>query len=70
MKIIIIALTVLIFASINGYTKEITDCSKIKKISPKFYLCKAGKLKNLKLNTENIKEKKYLSDWFKKKNDS
>ena len=65
MKKNLIVILLLLFVCSNAYGN--TDCSKIKKISPKFYLCKAGKLKNLKLNTENIKEKKYLSDWFKKK---
>ena len=48
-----------------------TDCSEIKKLSKEYISCLAKKSKektsNLGLDTSNIKEKKYLSDWFKKK---
>ena len=44
---------------------------KNKKLSKNYLKCISGKLKNkstgLSLDTSNIKEKKTLSDWFKKK---
>ena len=48
-----------------------TDCSEIKKLTKEYITCLAKKSKektsNLGLDVSNIKEKKYLSDWFKKK---
>ena len=61
----------MIFVQSNLFAKDETECENIKKISPKYYLCKAGKVgKNMGLNTDNPKEKKYIIDWFKKKNDN
>tara|TARA_B100000123_G_C25354130_1_gene264169 strand:- start:238 stop:450 length:213 start_codon:yes stop_codon:yes gene_type:complete len=48
-----------------------TDCSEIKKLTKEYIKCLAKRSKektsNLGLDVSNIKEKKYLSDWFKKK---
>tara|TARA_B100000424_G_scaffold235694_1_gene200217 strand:- start:2 stop:214 length:213 start_codon:yes stop_codon:yes gene_type:complete len=48
-----------------------TDCSEIKKLTKEYITCLAKRSKektsNLGLDVSNIKEKKYLSDWFKKK---
>ena len=48
-----------------------TDCSKIKKISKEYLRCLTKKTQQksseLGLDISNVKEKKYLSDWFKKK---
>ena len=47
------------------------ECSKIKKLSKEYLICLTKKSKdktsNIGLDTSNIKDKKYLSDWFKKK---
>ena len=52
-----------------AYSK--TDCSQIKKLSKDYIACLAKKSKektsNIGLDTSNISEKKYISDWFKKK---
>ena len=46
-------------------------CSNYKKLSKEYLKCLSGKVKNktsnIGLDTKNIKEKKYLTDWFKKK---
>ena len=46
-------------------------CSNYKKLSKDYLKCLSGKLKNktsnIGIDTNNIKEKKYLTDWFKKK---
>ncbi len=69
LKIIILTWTFLMFTSLNAYAKK--DCSKIKKLSKDYLACKASNLKSsttgLGLDTSNIKEKKTLADWFKKK---
>ena len=48
-----------------------TDCSEIKKLTKEYITCLAKRSKektsNLGLDVSNIKEKKYLSDLFKKK---
>ena len=60
-----------IFIQSNLLANDANECENIKKTSPKYYLCKAGKAgKNMGLNTDNPKEKKYIIDWFKKKNDN
>ena len=60
-----------IFIQPNLLANDENECENIKKTSPKYYLCKAGKAgKNMGLNTDNPKEKKYIIDWFKKKNDN
>ena len=69
MKKLILVITIFLISTILVKSEENKDCSKIKKISPKYYLCKAGNLKGIKLTTDNLKNKKYLSD-FLKKNDN
>ena len=66
MKKLIFVITIFFSSTIFVKSEENKDCSKIKKTSPKYYLCKAGKLKEMKLATYNLKDKKYLSDFFKK----
>ena len=65
--LIIICLSVLL--SNNALSD--TDCSEIKKLTKEYITCLAKRSKektsNLGLDVSNIKEKKYLSDWFKKK---
>tara|TARA_B100000945_G_C20339280_1_gene576517 strand:+ start:966 stop:1178 length:213 start_codon:yes stop_codon:yes gene_type:complete len=69
MKKIFIILFIFSFYSTNVYSE--TDCSKIKKLSKEYLNCLTKKSKekttDLGLDTSNIKEKKYISDWFKKK---
>ena len=66
MKKLILIITIFFTSTILVKSDENKDCSKIKKISPKYYLCKASNLKGMKLATDNLKDKKYLSDFFKK----
>ena len=46
-------------------------CSNYKKLSKDYLKCLGGKIKNktsnMGIDTKNPKEKKYLTDWFKKK---
>lgn len=62
---------IFLFFILSGNAFSETDCSEIKKLSKEYLSCIANKSKektsNLGLDTSNIKEKKYLSDWFKKK---
>ena len=64
--IIILSMFVVNFSS----AKE--DCSSYKKLSKEHLKCLGSKIKkkssSIGLDTNNIKEKKYLTDWFKKKN--
>ena len=71
MKIIFI-LFIYLFSTNVTFAEEKNDCSKKKLVNK--ILCKTfGKDKSGKdkfsfgLDTNNIKEKKYLKDWFKKK---
>ncbi len=68
--IIIIALTFSYHCPL--YSSE--HCKELNKLSLDYIKCIGKNVKekssNLSLNTENIKEKKTISDWFKKKNDS
>ena len=71
MKIIFI-LFIYLLASNATFAEEKKDCSKKKLVNK--ILCKTlgkdkdGKSKfSIALDTKNIKEKKYLTDWFKKK---
>jgi hypothetical protein len=71
MKIILILFIYLISSNIT-FAEEKKDCSEKKLINK--ILCKTmGKSKDnksklsFKLDTKNIKDKKYLTDWFKKK---
>ena len=62
---------IFLFFILSGNALSETNCSEIKKLSKEYIACLAKKSKektsNLGLDTSNIKEKKYLSDWFKKK---
>ena len=56
---------------LSSQAAEKQDCSVFKKISKNYLKCKTSNLKlatsELKFDASNIKEKKYLTDWFKKK---
>tara|TARA_Y100000590_G_scaffold470158_1_gene662396 strand:- start:4469 stop:4681 length:213 start_codon:yes stop_codon:yes gene_type:complete len=56
---------------INNISLAKVDCSQIKKLSKEYMSCLAKKAKdktsNIGLDTSNIKDKKTLADWFKKK---
>ena len=71
MKKILAITFLIIFTSSNAQSTE--NCKQYKKLSKNYLKCISGKLnlKNkstgLSLDTGNIKEKKTLSDWFKKK---
>ena len=66
-----ILLLLFISSVLNNYAYAETDCSQIKKLSKDYLGCLAKKSKektsNLGLDTSNIKEKKTIADWFKKK---
>ena len=40
MKTFIIFLTLIIFSTVNVYSKEVVDCRSLKKNSPKYLICK------------------------------
>ena len=69
MKKIILILILFTITNNNAYSN--IDCSKINKLTKEYIGCLAKKSKdktsNIGLDTSNIKEKKYISDWFKKK---
>ena len=69
MKKVYIILFVTILFNTNAYSNN--DCSQIKKLSKEYLSCLGNKAKkrtsNLSLDTSNIKEKKTIADWFKKK---
>ena len=69
MRKILLTLFISSILTNNSYSK--VDCSQIKKLSKDYLSCLAKKTKkktsNLGLDTSNIKEKKTLADWFKKK---
>ena len=69
MKKIITICLILLFT--NNYSLAEEKCSAYKKLSKNYLKCIGGKIKNkapkFGLNTSNVKEKKYLTDWFKKK---
>ncbi len=69
MKKIILTLFFTFVLINNVYSKS--DCSQMKKLSKEYLSCLTKKTRdktsNIGLDTSNIKEKKYLSDWFKKK---
>ena len=71
MKIKIILIFLFVLSSFNLNAAEKKDCTKLKKLSKDYLLCKTGNLKSstsgMGLDTSNIKEKKTISDWFKKK---
>ena len=71
MKKIITIIFLVVFATSHVQSAE--SCKQYKKLSKNYLKCLGGKLnlKNkssgLSLDANNIKEKKTLSDWFKKK---
>ena len=72
MKKIILAVLIFFMFSSLTYSNE-NNCEDKKLVSK--ILCKSvglgkdssSKLSNVELDTSNINEKKYISDWFKKK---
>ena len=66
-----ILLSVFILTLTTNYAYPSDDCKQYKKLSKDYLKCLGGKLKGkssgVGLDTSNIKEKKTLSDWFKKK---
>ena len=66
-----ILLLVFILTLTTNYAHSSDDCNQYKKLSKDYLKCIAGKLKDkssgVGLDTANIKEKKTISDWFKKK---
>ena len=68
-KILLSGLFIILTSSI--YADEKKDCNEFKKLSKDYLSCISGNLKSsttgLGLDTSNIKEKKTISDWFKKK---
>ncbi len=69
MKKIYLILFISVIFNTNAFGK--VDCSQIKKMSKDYLICLGKKAKdktsNVGLDTSNIKEKKTLADWFKKK---
>ena len=76
-NIILFILFCLFFLNVNAAEKQ--DCSVLKKLSKDYWVCKKNNLKGSSddkvldtsddkvLDTSNIKKKKTLADWFKKK---
>ena len=62
---------IFLFFILSGNAFSETDCSQIKKLSKEYLACLTNKTKektsNLGFDASNIKEKKTLADWFKKK---
>ena len=77
MKTLIIFLTLIIFSTVNAYSKEAVDCKDLKKFSIQYTICKTkaalnGSITNSKKNKANKKsiwkkfgESKSLSDIIK-----
>ena len=69
MKKILAIIFILIFTT--NYAHSSDDCKQYKKLSKDYLKCLGGKFKSkssdVGLDTTNIKEKKTLSDWLKKK---
>ena len=69
MKKILTLIFILIITT--NYAHSSDDCKQYKKLSKDYLKCLGGKLKGkssvVGLDTSNIKEKKTLSDWLKKK---
>jgi hypothetical protein len=69
MKKLIILILISLF--INNFSFADGKCSNFKKLSKDYLKCLGSKIKKktpkLGLDTNNVKEKKYLTDWFKKK---
>ena len=68
-NIILFTLFSLFFLNVNAAEKQ--DCSELKKLSKDYWICKKNNLKkyseNVGFDSSNIKNKKTLADWFKKK---
>ena len=68
-NIILFTLFSLFFLNVNAAEKQ--DCSELKKLSKDYWICKTNNLKksseNVGFDSSNIKKKKTLADWFKKK---
>tara|TARA_Y100001970_G_C14205625_1_gene843770 strand:- start:1183 stop:1446 length:264 start_codon:yes stop_codon:yes gene_type:complete len=68
-KFFVTLLFIIFFSNLNAAEKK--DCSEFKKLTKDYLACMTGNLKSsttgLGLDTSNIKEKKTISDWFKKK---
>tara|TARA_Y100000741_G_scaffold179468_1_gene136400 strand:- start:420 stop:683 length:264 start_codon:yes stop_codon:yes gene_type:complete len=68
-KILLIGLFIIFASSLKADEKK--DCKEFKKLSKDYLACITGNLKSsttgLGLDTSDIKEKKTISDWFKKK---
>ena len=68
-NIILFILFSLFFLNVNAAEKQ--DCSALKKLSKDYWICKKNNLKastdNVGIDTSNIKQKKTIADWFKKK---
>ena len=66
----IVALIFILILTTN-YAHSSDDCKQYKKLSKDYLKCLTGKLKDksseVGLDATNIKEKKTISDWFKKK---
>ena len=61
MKTLIIFLTLIIISSTNAYSKEVTDCAKVKKYSMKAAMCKiksVGKAADKKIKGDKKSGKK------------
>ena len=69
MKKILVVIFILTFST--NYAQSSDECKQYKKLSKNYLKCLGGKLKGkssgVGLDTSNIKEKKTVSDWFKKK---
>ena len=81
MKNLIIVFISLLFLSNNSYSSEKIDCTVFKKLSKEHLGCKAKNIgsgiknigkgvkkeKKIRLVPKSVSKKKYISDWFKKK---
>ena len=68
-NIILSILFCVFFLNVSAGEKQ--NCSVLKKLSKDYWICKKNNLKSFSddkvLDTSNIKKKKTLADWFKKK---
>ena len=65
MKTLVIFLALIVFSTVNAYSKDVVDCKSLKKNSPKYLICKtkaAGSaLKNKLTKKEKSKNKQKSS---------
>ena len=40
MKTLVVFLALIVFSTVNAYSKDVVDCKSLKKNSPKYLLCK------------------------------